>query len=171
MSSNKTLPHEVFFYYNVSLLKGMAMTNFEEMFDGSDVYQWDDYDSTAADQWHELVTLRIENYLEEHPDDFHLMADYLRSIQDGTDLSKSLKCIGDVLHEPSKKDRADLLVEFLQSNIPRVRNGAIIGLSLMKDKRTLPFIEKASEKEKVRLLKSMLEELVRYINKYGDNND
>ena len=80
-------------------------------------------------------------------------------------ISDILSIIGEADDDHTRSQRLSLLVKYLRSNVPRIRHGAIMGIASMKNPEVIPEVKKALIVEDVRLLRSMLEQLVEYLRK------
>ncbi|MGC1375934.1 MAG: hypothetical protein WA821_06925 [Anaerolineales bacterium] len=82
----------------------------------------------------------------------------------GIVITKTLEIFGDVRHPSSYNHRLWMLETFLFSPSPRIRDGACLGLSLINDFHSLPFLQMAASSEKIAELKLNLENLIRQLN-------
>ncbi|MFC1981340.1 HEAT repeat domain-containing protein, partial [Chloroflexota bacterium] len=70
---------------------------------------------------------------------------------------EGLVSIGRLQNSNTESDRFELLVGLLDHHAPIVRDGAIMGLSFMDNKKAIPYLRKTLTKETVRALRENIE--------------
>ncbi len=74
--------------------------------------------------------------------------------------SETLRWIGRINHPKTHDSRFDLLTRSLLHNFPTIREGAIIGLDLMADRKAITFIENAIQKEELPILREDMKQVL-----------
>jgi Type IV secretion-system coupling protein DNA-binding domain len=62
--------------------------------------------------------------------------------------SEALRWLGHMNHPPTHRARLWLLERSLQSSSPTVRDGAALGLAFLEDRRAMPYLQEAIERER-----------------------
>ena len=78
----------------------------------------------------------------------------------GLFVSKLLQSLGDIVHPSTHLHRRNALESSLFDDSPRVRDGACLGLSVMNDASSLPYVIIAAQREDVPTLKQNLQSLI-----------
>jgi hypothetical protein len=119
------------------------------------------YDELGKDEFTQMLeTILIENG--------NLVVNILFSMIDqnqikGIALTQVLKSIGDVKHVESHSDRLLLLERFLFHKLPRIRDGASLGLSLLNDSHAIRYLEMAISCEDIDELKVNFQKVVQQL--------
>lgn len=78
-------------------------------------------------------------------------------------ICEALVSIGRLLDANTEGDRFNLLVSSLDHPAPIVRDGAIMGLAFMDNKKAIPYLRKASAKESLQTLRGNIEVAIKDI--------
>ena len=89
----------------------------------------------------------IEDVLKQHKYNSYLLSDVLSAL-------------GDASEPVSYQQRLNLLHNYLFNDTPRIRYGAMIGLSSLKDPQSLPLLERALKEENVGMLQTLLQQII-----------
>jgi hypothetical protein len=91
----------------------------------------------------------------------HAIAQYLVSdIAKEDVVSEALRWIADYRDPATMTERGRLLRRSLRSSLPRVRDGAVLGLSTLDDPRALPFLEEARQAESIHELRRLIDAVI-----------
>lgn len=81
----------------------------------------------------------------------------------GEVITKTFETLARLSHPPTYNFRLWMMERFLLHRSPRIRDGALLGLSIMKDKRALPYLQEAEKLEQVVELKRNINKVIRLI--------
>ena len=88
----------------------------------------------------------------------------LRNMRANTNLVvEAMSTIGSSMNTQSRSRRLELLCSFLSDPSPRIRYGAMIGLSTLGDESALNKIKRARSAETVKILQGVLDQLIEYL--------
>lgn len=91
----------------------------------------------------------------------HAIAQYLASDVARDDVvSEALRWIADYHDPATMSERGRLLRRSLQNSSPRVRDGAVLGLSAMDDPRALPSLDEARRTESIHELRRLIDAVI-----------
>ena len=91
----------------------------------------------------------------------HAIAQYLASDAARDDVvSEALRWIADYQDPATMSERGRLLRRSLQKSSPRVRDGAVLGLSTMDDPRAIPSLEEARRTESIHELRRLIDAVI-----------
>lgn len=76
-------------------------------------------------------------------------------------ICEALVSVGRLQNSDTESDRFELLIGLLDHHAPIVRDGAIMGLSFMDNKKAIPYLRKSLTKETVRTLRENIEVAIR----------